>query len=235
MGNVSAKSRISLAQFDRWADIYTGKSGANNQPKTIVRLNKTQDKLIYVVKDKVYHALGRSEDARRANDQVRQMFLDAIRDAFDGGPIPKSVMKVYNKSFFFSSRGCPLTARRIKAVVAAVKEAGGTLVEPAAPEPKKVDALRNIKRFFLLCDLRQRLFFFDFPGLDERLLFLLNLLIQLLCSAFFGALFHQLPLYGKLQDAVFQFLRGHSSAPPSLAVISASTRSISAFSDARSS
>lgn len=139
MGNVSAKSRISLAQFDRWADIYTGKSGANNQPKTIVRLNKTQDKLIYVVKDKVYHALGRSEDARRANDQVRQMFLDAIRDAFDGGPIPKSVMKVYNKSFFFSSRGCPLTARRIKAVVAAVREAGGTLVEPAAPEPKKVD------------------------------------------------------------------------------------------------
>lgn len=139
MGNVSAKSRISLAQFDRWADIYTGKSGANNQPKTIVRLNKTQDKLIYVVKDKVYHALGRSEDAKRANDQVRQMFLDAVRDAFDGGPIPKSVMKVYNKSFFFSSRGCPLTARRIKAVVAAVKEAGGTLVEPTAPEPKKVD------------------------------------------------------------------------------------------------
>ena len=42
-------------------------------------------------------------------------------------------------------------------------------------------------------------------------------------------------IFGELQDAVFQFLRGHSGVPPRIAVISASTRSISAFNEARCS
>ena len=67
------------------------------------------------------------------------------------------------------------------------------------------------------------------------MLLALDLPIQLLRCAFFRALFHQLPLDGELQDAVFQFLGRHSSAPPSLTVISDSTRSISAFREARSS
>ena len=63
----------------------------------------------------------------------------------------------------------------------------------------------------------------------------LQFIIQFRRGAFFGALFDKLPLDGKLQDAVFQFLRRHFSVAPNFAVISARTRSISVFREARSS
>ena len=67
------------------------------------------------------------------------------------------------------------------------------------------------------------------------LLFLLNLAVQFFRRTLLGALLHQLALDSKLQNAVFQFLRLHGWFPPSFAVISASTRSISALREARSS
>ena len=45
-----------------------------------------------------------------------------------------------------------------------------------------------------------RLFFFDLACFDECLLLGLNLLIQFLAGAFFGALFHQFALNGHLQE-----------------------------------
>ena len=70
---------------------------------------------------------------------------------------------------------------------------------PPYPHP----ALRNLKRDLILRDLRQGLFFFDLSGFDERLLFSLYLLVQFGSSTLFRALLDQLPLNGKLEDAVF--------------------------------
>ena len=68
-------------------------------------------------------------------------------------------------------------------------------------------ALRNLKRHFILCDIGQRFFFFDFAFLDESLLLGLNLPVQFLAGAFFGALLDELALYRHLQERLLHIRR----------------------------
>ena len=96
-------------------------------------------------------------------------------------------------------------------------------------------SLRDFKGLFVLGDFGQWLFFFEFAFFYEALFLGLNLGIKLLGSPLLRALLYQFALDGKLQNTVFEFLRGHSATPPRAAVISARTRSISAFSEARCS
>lgn len=132
---------FTLSQFNSWASQWTAKSlsAENRRPKAIVSLDKNGTRLTFSMTDKVYHALGRSSAERASNDMLRELFKNAIRDAFGGKDIPPSVMKVYRKSFFISEAGCPLTARRIAAVIEAVRKAGGKVDETAAPEPPKTE------------------------------------------------------------------------------------------------
>ena len=96
-------------------------------------------------------------------------------------------------------------------------------------------AIGDVKRNLILCNLRQRFFLLDSTSFYQSPLLLLNLLILFLRRTFLRPLFHQLALYSQLQNACLQLLRRHSCTPPSSAVMSVSTRSISAFSEARSS
>ena len=67
--------------------------------------------------DRVY-AIRRSADNKKANDEVRALFMDSVKGMFQGN-IPPSVQKAMMMNDF--NKGRPLTARRILAVNEAIK------------------------------------------------------------------------------------------------------------------
>lgn len=79
-------------------------------------------------------ALFRSARNQRANNDVRQLFKQAIIDMFGGAElIPKSVRDVMKAEDY--NKGKPLTARRIMAVKAAIDSASG-VINPAETRAK---------------------------------------------------------------------------------------------------
>ena len=67
-------------------------------------------------------------------------------------------------------------------------------------------ATRDFKRNFILCNLRQWLFFLNLAILDKLSFLSNNLLIKFISSSFFWSLFHQLALHSHLQNTLFHIL-----------------------------
>ena len=79
----------------------------------------------------------------------------------------------------------------------------GTRISNKNPLP----GIRDVKGDFVGGDFGEGFFFFEFAGADEGLFFGLDLLVEGLAGALFGALGDELALDGKLEDGFLHVRR----------------------------
>ena len=140
---IHAFDSAQFAQFVRFANS-TNLPDAEN---SVARLDSTTalgNRTIKAAgKEDSVHAFTRSSEAKRANDEVRDIFRKAVVDIFGGeSRIPESVKKAMVLSDY--GKGRPLTARRILAVRAAI-DAVKNSVDVSGDNKKITTAIRNLK------------------------------------------------------------------------------------------
>lgn len=141
---IHAFDSAQFAQFVRFANNPTLRDKENS----IARLDSTTALSNHTIKvaaknDDSVHAFTRSAAAKRANDEVRDLFRKAVGEIFGGeSRIPESVKKAMVLSDYGKDR--PLTARRILVVRAAI-DAVRNSVDVAGGNKKITTAIRNIQ------------------------------------------------------------------------------------------
>ena len=132
-----------FAQFVRFASSENLTNGENS----VARLDTTNAlgnrTIKAAVKGDSVHALIRSSAAKKANNEVRDLFRKAVCDVFGGeSKIPESVKEAMALEDY--GKGRPLTARRILAVRAAI-DAVKDSIDVAGDNMKIMMAIRNVK------------------------------------------------------------------------------------------
>ena len=141
--SVNAFDSAQFAQFVRFANSAT----IRNDENSVALLDTTTalgNRTIKAAgKEDSVHALIRSSAAKKANDEVRDLFRKAVADVFGGeSKIPESVKEAMVLEDY--GKGRPLTARRILVVRAAI-DAVKDSIDVAADNRKITTAIRNLK------------------------------------------------------------------------------------------
>ena len=141
--SVNAFDSAQFAQFVRFANSAT----IRNDENSVARLDTTTalgNRTIKAAgKEDSVHALIRSSAAKKANDEVRDLFRKAVGEIFGGeSKIPETVKEAMVLEDY--GKGRPLTARRILVVKAAINAVRHS-IDVAADNRKITTAIRNLK------------------------------------------------------------------------------------------
>ena len=140
---INAFDSAQFAQFVRFANSAT----IRNDENSVARLDTTTalgNRTIKAAgKEDSVHALIRSSAAKKANDEVRDLFRKAVGEIFGGeSKIPETVKEAMVLEDY--GKGRPLTARRILVVRAAI-DAVKNSIDVSGDNRKITTAIRNIK------------------------------------------------------------------------------------------
>ena len=131
------------AQFNAFVSFAQNAKDVNSVAGESAPAGPLASRTISVRKDDEMHALVRSNDSRKSNNRVRNLFRDSVVNLFGGeSRIPASVKKAMALSDY--DKGRPLTARRILVVKAAIDAVKGS-VDVRGDNAKIASAVGNLK------------------------------------------------------------------------------------------